>query len=665
MCGIAGFVDPDARASGEDLLARMLSKIRYRGPDDAAGFCRAPCGIGMVRLAIVDLVGGLQPALTPDRSVALVFNGEIFNYRDLRQQLADQGETFTTNSEIEVLLKLYRRDGLAMASRLNGQFAIAILDLRHNRLALLRDPFGIRPLFWTRIAGGIAFASEIKALAAHPKVNLALDPRAILQTLRFWTVAGDRSAFAGVHQVPPGHWLTFDFNGEMRLERYWTWPFPHEQDELRLTSDAEYFEAFRVQLDACIRRQSMSDVEVGSYLSGGIDSTVLAVRAAQQMTDRLKTYSVTFADEGYDESPAQAQIVAHYKFRHNAIRVTDADIASAFSNVVYHAETPLFRTAPAPLYLLSERVRQDGIKVVLTGEGADEILLGYDLFREVKIRRFWERQPESQCRPQLFRRLYHYLPQFRNARYAGLVIDMYKAHLVAPDDAHYAMRVRWANGKAMEGCLSKEMRQLFCDYDPIEDLARWLPPGYWDAPDIEKAQQIEVALLMGNYLLSSQGDRMSMSHSVEGRYPYLDLEFVKFAASLPQSVKLRSLRDKYILRNAFADQIPEGVRTRPKVAYQAPEMKAFFCDEVTAGTTADMLSTDRINELGLFDPAFVTYLVTKARTRQFDRLGFRDNMCFVVILSTLLLHDLLVKGRGAAANMGGSALRLHEGAVYE
>src|SRR5262245_5800395 len=648
MCGIAGFIDPDARSYGEDVLTRMLSTIRYRGPDDVAGFCQDQYGIGMVRLSIVDLAGGLQPALTPDRQIALVFNGEIFNYRDLRRELAEKGETFTTNSEVEVLLKLYRRDGLAMASRLNGQFAIAILDLRDKRLALIRDPFGIRPLFWTRVDGGLVFASEIKALAAHPMVDLRLDPVALLQTLRFWTVVGDRSAFEGIRQVPAGHYLTFDAQGDARLERYWTWPFPQTSSELRLSRDDEYFEAFREQLDACIKRQSMADVEVGSYLSGGIDSTVLAVRAAHQMTDRLKTYSVTFADQGYDESPAQREIVSHYKFQHAAIQVADADIARVFPKVVYHAEAPLFRTAPAPLYLLSERVRQDGIKVVFTGEGADEVLLGYDLFREVAIRRFWERQPDSRCRPQLFRRLYHYLPQFRNARYAGLVTDMYKAHLVAPDDPHYAMRIRWANGKAMEGCLSKDVQQRYHDYDPVADLARWLPPGYWDASDIQKAQQIEVALLLGNYLLSSQGDRMSMSHSVEGRYPYLDLEFVKFAASLPQNVKLRSLRDKYVLRNAFDGEIPDAIRTRPKVAYQAPEMKAFFCDENTANATADVLSADRVRELGLFDPAFVSYLSTKARSRQFDRLGFRDNMCFVVIVSTLLLHDLLVKGRASA-----------------
>src|SRR6516162_2397682 len=389
MCGIAGFYDPAGAGRGEAVLARMLSTIRYRGPDDIAGFCRDGYGIGMVRLAIVDLAGGLQPALTPDRSVALVFNGEIF----------------ATNSEIEVLLKLYQREGLAMASRLNGQFAIAIVDLNRRQIVLIRDPFGIRPLFWTRTGDGVVFASEIKALAAHPDVRLALDPVAILQTLRFWTVAGDQSAFAGVRQVPPGHCLTLAADGAEKLERYWTWPFSQQQDELRLRSDEDYFDVFRNQLNACIRRQSMSDVEVGSYLSGGIDSTVLAVRAAQQMTGRLKTYSVTFADEGYDESPAQAEIVDHYKFRHSAIRVTDADIAAAFPDVVYHAEAPLFRTAPAPLYRLSERVHQDGIKVVMTGEGADEILLGYDLFREVKIRRFWERQPESRCRPQLFRRL--------------------------------------------------------------------------------------------------------------------------------------------------------------------------------------------------------------------------------------------------------------------
>jgi len=388
----------------------------------------------------------------------------------------------------------------------------------------------------------------------------------------------------------------------------------------------------------------MADVPVGSYLSGGIDSSIIAFCLQRQMErDKLKTYSVTFEDPEYDESQAQELVVNRFHFRHSSVNIRSSDIGECFPQVVWQAETSLFRTAPAPLFLLSRRVHQDRIKVVMTGEGADEVLLGYNLFRETKIRRFWSRQPDSKWRGHLFKRLYSYLPQYRNPRYFNLLLDFYRPTLLDNGNPHYAMAVRWANGKALELYLSEEMRDFAQGYDPVADLECCLPPNYHNAGDIERAQCVEVLTLLSNYLLSSQGDRMSMAHAVEGRYPYLDHQFIEFIARLPRRLKLSGLRDKFILRNAFGSLIPDEVRKRPKVAYQAPDLKSFVTNGHAPDYVEDLLSPERIRKTGLFDPGRVTQLMTKARSYNLDRVGTRDNMAFVLVLSTMLLDEIFVR----------------------
>lgn len=644
MCGIAGFKDKVGADEAGRLLGGMLSVMRYRGPDDAAGYWEDGAAIGMVRLSIVDIGGGSQPAFSDDGAVSLVFNGEIFNYLELRAELMAKGEVFSSHSEVELLLHLYLREGAGMMRRLNGQFAIAVLDKRSDSLILFRDPFGIRPLFWRTAGSSVWFGSEIKALLAYPGCGRALDPAALVQTLRFWTVAGETTAFTGIRQVPPGHVVTFK-GDDVRVERAWSWPFHAEVEPLKLGSDEEYCEAFRSELDAAVGRQRMADVEVGSYLSGGIDSTVLAMLAGKHADGGLKTFSVGFDDPQYDETSAQTEAAKAFGFRHHAVTISDHDIGEIFPTVVRHAEAPLFRTAPAPLYLLSRRVKEAGLKVVFTGEGADEILLGYDLFREVAIRRFWGRMPNSPCRPKLFQRLYHYLPQYREPRFRNMMTDMYRGTLSRPEDRHYAMSIRWGQGQATEMCLAPQLRSAMADVSPLAELERWLPAGYDAGDDIERAQVIEVSTLMGNYLLSSQGDRMSLANSVEGRYPYLDLDFVRFAARLPRNVKLRGLRDKFILRRSYRGRIPDAIVNRPKVAYQAPEMKAFFTPAGPLPYVQELLSEERLKDAGLFDPGFIAHLLAKAQARPFDRMGFRDNMAFVVALSTMILHDTFVRGR--------------------
>ena len=638
MCGISGFTYLGDQQESRQILASMLETIQYRGPDSTTGLVGQNFALGNVRLSIVDLVGGIQPAVSEDKRIAVVFNGEIFNYKALREELISQGVRFNTSSEVETLLHLYKKYGKDFVRHLNGQFAIAVFDSRSDTLFLARDPFGIRPLFWGLKDGQLGFASEIKSLQQYLRSGLEIDRESMLEIMQFWTVTGDKTAFQGIKQIPPGHYLTFH-KGQISLESYWSPPFTSSKSCLILANESEYFEAFQAEFAASVARQRMADVEVGCYVSGGIDSSAVACELTSQVgSTGLKTFSVAFNDDEYDESEAQGRLLDSLGLRNTTITLNGGDIADVFQKVVWHAETPLFRTAPAPLYLLAEQVKKSGVKVVMTGEGSDEILLGYDIFRETKIRRFWAKNPGSKWRGHLMKRLYQYLPQYKNPRYFNLLLDFYKSTLLS-DSQHYALALRWGNGRAMYQNLSSDMRELSESFDPINELEKWLPSSYSTVNDIEKAQCIELMTLLPNYLLSSQGDRMSLAHSVEGRYPYLDLEFVNFALSLPQNIKLKGLKDKYVLRQSFGKRLPNSVTSRPKIAYQAPEMKAFFQGGKLVEYAKHLLSPEKIKQNNLFDVDAIQRLIHVGENSSNSRLSFRDNMSFIIALSSSILNE--------------------------
>ena len=365
MCGIAGYIGTNGPADPE-ILKRMLSAIGHRGPDHFSGFVDNRIALGVARLSIVDLMGGAQPSLSKDRRVAVAFNGEIFNYKNLRRDLSERGVTFHTRSEVETLLHLYLTHGEEFIHLVEGQFAIAVWDGRKERLLLYRDRFGIRPLFWGQSERTFVFGSEIKALFAHGTVAPRLNRAALAQAFRFWAVVGETTAFEAVRQIPAGHYLVVD-RGTPELRRYWEFPIPGTVEPLDLPSDEAYFDAFAEQIDATIARQSMADVEVGCYLSGGIDSSVLASRLSDQRSNRpLRTYSITFEDPEFDEASAQRLVAERFDLDYVPVHIASREIGENFPQVVWQAETLLFRTAPVPLFLLSRRVHEDGIKVVMT-----------------------------------------------------------------------------------------------------------------------------------------------------------------------------------------------------------------------------------------------------------------------------------------------------------
>jgi asparagine synthase (glutamine-hydrolysing) len=449
--------------------------------------------------------------------------------------------------------------------------------------------------------------------------------------------------FAGIQTLPPGHYLVAE-TGSIRVVRYWDWQFPEEgaHDPRPVEECAEELRALLVD---AVRLQLRADVPVGAYLSGGLDSSVVTTLIKNFTDTPLRTFSLTFADREFDESEHQRELVAYLGTRHSAVHCTAEALSGAFRRAIWHAETPILRTAPVPLMLLSQRVRAEGYKVVLTGEGADEVFAGYDLFKEAKIRRFWARAPQSKLRPRALERLYPYLKDLKNSPAAGGAFTQmfFGAGMEQVDEPYFAHIPRWTTTRRIWQFFSPEVRGLLGAWDPYRAYQEWLPcaTGRWSA--LARDQYAEAHTLLSGYLLSSQGDRMAMANSVEGRFPYLDHRVIEFANRLPPRYKLRALAEKYVLKTAVRGLLPETIRRRVKQPYRAPDSQSFFRAGRPVDDVTELLSPERLRDAGYFDPPAVAKLVAKCRDGR--AASFGDNMAFVGILSTMLVDELFVRSR--------------------
>jgi asparagine synthase (glutamine-hydrolysing) len=629
MCGIAGIVNSTGTVDA-DLLRQMIGAIRYRGPDDTSQYTDHHVGLAHARLSIIDLAAGAQPMRIADQPIWITFNGEIFNYIELRDELIQKGHRFATRSDTEVILRLYQEEGVRCVERLNGQWAFAIWDAPRQRLFLSRDRLGVRPLFYTQTVDRFLFASEIKALFACPGVERQLDLEALDQIFTFWVTLPTRTPFRNIQQLPPGHSLVLE-DGRVNAWEYWRLNLAPEDDgaqdgEQRLTD-----ELLALLLDAT-RIRLRSDVPVGAYLSGGLDSTFITALARQVAGDRLNTFSVCFEGTEFDESAYQQETTALMGTLHSSLHCSPQDIAESFSDVIWHVEQPILRTAPAPLFLLSRLVRNSGFKVVLTGEGADEIFGGYDIFKEAKIRRFWGRQPRSSWRPLLLKRLYPYMNGIQRQSPAYLKGFFH----VAPEDLDspfFSHMPRWRLTAKLKTFLSDAARAETRSYSALAELEQSLPSSHRNLVPFNQAEYLETRLLLPGYILSSQGDRVAMAHAVETRYPFLDYRVVEFAAKMPPRLKMKVLDEKYLLRRAAGGLIPEVIRQRHKQPYRAPEGCSFL--RSTGSCLEELLSTEQIKRDAIFDPQAVAALVRKFKSGSETSVG--DNMALVGILSTELL----------------------------
>lgn len=626
MCGIAGVARRQGGGVAVDTLARMAGAIRHRGPDGYGFYAGARVGFAHVRLSIVDVLGGAQPLTNEDGQVVITYNGEVYNHPELRRELESHGHLFRTRSDTEVLVHAYEQWGPEMLQRLNGQFAFAIYDASAHTLFIARDRFGVRPLFYAERNGDLWFASEAKALFASGEVESALDPVGLDEVFTFWAPRPPRSAFRGVDCLQPGTYGLWR-NGRLQLTRYYELDFPEARDE-RDDAIERLDELMRSGIDLRMR----AEVPVGAYLSGGLDSSITASLASAASPHQLRSFSIAFDDPRFDESAFQRAVAQRIGSLHAVASIGPNEIAASFPDVVWHAETPLLRTAPAPMYLLARLTKASGIKVVMTGEGADELFLGYDLFKEVAVRRFCLRRPASTVRPRLFDRLYPYLiEQGRGGEFwrrffleAGL-----------PGDPLFSHLPRFQLSSWIRQFYAPEFAAVAPGARVLEDLRQDLPTRFfgWSSPN--QAAYLEMNLLLSPYLLSAQGDRMAMAHGVEGRYPFLDHRLFEFSAALPTGSRLRGLKEKEILRRWAKRILPASISGRPKQPYRAPDAAAFFGPGAPAYVD-NLLSPAALTSAGVWSPGAVEGLVR--RCREGKASAIRENQAFMAILSTQLWH---------------------------
>ncbi len=636
MCGIAGYNDITECAK-VTVLNKMLTRINHRGPDECGIYINDNLGIGNVRLSIIDIDGGHQPMPNEDLSLWIVFNGEIFNYVELRNELEEKGHNFRTQSDTEVIIHLYEEYGEECLSKLNGQFVFSIWDKKNKELFLARDRVGIRPLFYYYTPDLFIFASEIKAIFEHEKVKRELFVEGISETFTFWTTISPNTVFRNVKECPPGHFIKFR-NNQITIERYWKLCFATKENYFQGTFQ-EAILKFEELFQDSVRIRLRADVPVAAYLSGGIDSSITTAYIKKIEPKVLQTFSVGFTEKEYDESYFQNIASNYFKTKHISHTCSTKEVAENFPQVIWHCEMPILRTSPSPMFSLSKKVRESNIKVVITGEGADELLAGYNIFKENKIRHFWAKDPKSKIRPLLLRKLYPYITALQNTNPNALKM-FFGYKLNETDSPLYSHLLRWKNSSNTKKHFSKKTQEKLLNFDPYSNLMKNLSEHIDKMDPLAKAQYIEMVVFLSGYLLSSQGDRMGMANSVEGRYPFLDHRIIEFCATLPPDFKLRGLNEKVLLKKMMIGKLPEEILNRPKQAYRAPILSSFLGNDAPE-FVMESLSFESLLEAEIFDPKSVEKLLAKMNSgKAYSEI---DNMALTAIISTQLLYKQFIK----------------------
>jgi len=636
MCGIAGILNITGEKPIHQYdLVKMTNQLSHRGPDGKGYYVDEHIGLGHARLSIIDLNTGKQPIHNEDKKVWVVFNGEIFNYIELRKELEKKGHIFYTSTDTEVLVHLYEEYGVKFIEQLNGQFAFTIWDKTKRKLLLVRDRTGIIPLFYFRQGNRLFFASEIKALLPLLDESPSLNVNALDQIMTFWSPVSPETIFQDIYEISPGVMMVIN-KGHIKNERYWDWSFPdyNQYDSRPLAQQVG--ELHDILVDAT-KIRLRSDVPVGAYLSGGLDSSVLVALIQHYGGVPLRTFSIGFDDRSLDESDYQKLMIQHVNTEHSHVQCYRQTIADNFIKTIWNTETPILRTAPVPMRLLSELVHKQGYKVVLTGEGSDEVLGGYDIFKETKIRQYWAKNTSSAFRPRLLKRLYPYLDLTKSQTLTYLK-SFFGEALDQPELLYFSHIPRWSTTAKCKEFFSTDMKNMLSE-QALDVLLNQLPKAMGNWHYFNRAQYLEAKSLMPGYLLSSQGDRMLMSNSVEGRFPFLDHRVIEFANKIHPNVKMKVLNEKYILKKAMKSYLPDSIINRSKQPYRAPDIPSFFLSK-SPEYVEELLSDDMIRKNNYFDPHKVSMLYKKIQHGR--AIGYKDNMALVGILSTQIWHHLFI-----------------------
>ena len=613
MCGVAGFIDTRYERKPErELLVRMTDKLLHRGPDSAGYFIDHYVALGFRRLSIIDLEGGNQPIYNEDRSVVLMCNGEIFNYLELRKVLIQKGHTFRTKSDVEVLVHLYEEHDIDFLNKINGQFAFVIYDRKNRRLFLARDQFGINPLYYANVNGLFIFASEIKAILEHPQIERAVDLTGLDQTLSFPGLVSPRTMFKGIQSLKSGNYIVIQ-NGEIAVREYWDLDYQPLNAGSITRSENEYVDELKDLLTRSVQYRLQSDVPVGFYLSGGLDSSLIGALISQVAPGtRRHSFSIGFTDEDISETKHQKLMSRFTRSIHNEIMFDWSEIVERLSIMIYHCECPVRESYNTCSMALSAAAKNAGVKVVLTGEGADELFAGYvghrfDRFRDQESKRYdLETALEDELREKLwgdkdffYEKDHHALREVKQTLYSAGVNELYREF----------------------DCLNHGLVN--------KERLRGRHP-------VHQRSYLDFKLRLSDHLISDHGDRMTLANSVEGRYPFLDIDLVEFSTRIPPDLKLHNYIEKYILKRVATDLLPPEIVRREKFGFHAPGSPYLLQQGIE--WINDMVSHERIKRQGYFNPHVIDRLRAEYMQSSFKlNLPFEDDLLIVVLTFSIFL----------------------------
>src|ERR1700727_505057 len=563
MCGICGvFHSERARQVNRDMLVRMNQQIVHRGPDDDGFLVKENVGLAMRRLSIIDIQTGHQPLSNEDGSVWIVFNGEIYNHLDLRKDLESRGHHYRSKSDTETIVHLYEEYGRECVAHLRGMFAFAIWDRRKRCLFIARDRLGIKPLYYRFVGGTLLFGSEIKTILAYPGVKPQFNLGGLAEYLAFGYLAGEASMYAGIRKLMPGHTLTVDEHGNLETSQYWELDVRVDEGS---QSREYYVQRYREQLEECVASHLMSDVPLGVFLSGGLDSSAIAALTTKIRKQPIETFSVGYGEEAYSELPYARTIAKHLKSEHHEVHLSRDEFFQTLPRLIWHEDEPIVWPSSVALYFVA-RLPREHVTVVLTGEGSDETLGGYTRYPWTLLNSRMDTVYRRLTRPALRHMLRKGIQSFplaaaskRKLEHTFLVRDgaswpsfyfdnFYSAFSAAEQDDLLTPETRQRAGDAYAGSMK------YWNHSSADLLHRLL---YTDI----KTYLVE--LLM-------QQDQMSMAASVESRGPFLDHTFVEFAARIPDRLKICGRTQKHTLKAAVSDLLPHGIVHRKKMGFPTP-----------------------------------------------------------------------------------------------
>jgi len=599
MCGILGFINTDPTRPADEQIARaMAAAIRHRGPDDEGFYFKENVAMGMRRLSIIDLSTGRQPISNEDGSVWVVFNGEIYNFPELRRRLLARGHQFSTHSDTEVIVHLYEDHGDDLVDHLNGMFAFALWDERRRRLLVARDRMGEKPLYYTQTANAFVFSSELKSLVVHPEVERRVNLLALRKYLQYEFVPSPHTMIEGVHKLRPAHRLIFE-KGEWRTEPYWR--LSYEGGRLKI-GENEAAEEVHDRLREAVKMRLISDVPLGVLLSGGIDSSAIAALACEAAEGRVKTFSIAFEEKSFDESSYARLVADHLGTEHYERRFTEREMLEIVPEIPRLLDEPLGDGSLIPTFLLS-RFTRERVTVALGGDGGDELLAGYPTYAAHRMANYYRALPrlvrEGLIEPAVAR-----LPvstdnlsfDFKAKRFVqGAALPLGERHTVWMGSYTAAQQRSLLSPEVLAACPDEEVFNEVRGYD------------HQNGHDVvERMMTLDATHYLSECVLFKV-DRASMAASLETRAPFLDHTLIEFLAKLPVDLKLRGLTGKYILKRAMRDRLPQPVIKRPKKGFGMPVAK--WVKGELRGFVRDAFAPERLKKRGLFNPDYVLRLL--------------------------------------------------------